>query len=59
MDLSHRLYNVENPVVEHLKKLGHSFVGIVESVQRGVEAAKIAEANPIDKEKILQILSAR
>lgn len=57
MYATRRLYFNDTPFRAVFQKTGCYIVTMLDSFQKGVEAAKVAEKDPTDKEAILRILS--
>jgi hypothetical protein len=52
-----RLYFHENPFLAVFQNFRYYVVGMFDILQKGIEAAKVAENDPTDREALLRILS--
>jgi len=52
-----RLYLQENSFLDAMQTVGNSILNFFKSVEKGVAAAKAAQVDPTDREKILAILT--
>lgn len=54
---TYRTYYSENPVMSGLKRIGYTLAYFVCTLHKCVEASKLAQRNPNDKEAIFRALS--
>lgn len=59
MYATQRLYFQSNTFRAGAQKIGRSLAEMFVNLQKGIEAAKVAEKDPTDREAILRVLSGK